>query len=113
MIPGENHSVLLVLGRYTVNQESNPDDLDPLIKDLPKNCNWWLCAFGKNETKCMESVIKNQGHCRVGFENNHFLPDGDVAASNVDSIAIVNKLAEKHARPLADAELARELMSFP
>ena len=113
MIPGENHSVLLVLGRYTVNQESNPDDLDPLIKDLPKNCNWWLCAFGKNETKCMESVIKNQGHCRVGFENNHFLPDGEVATSNVDSIAIVNELAEKHARPLADAELARELMSFP
>ena len=61
----------------------------------------------------MESVIKNQGHCRVGFENNHFLPDGEVAASNVDSIAIVNELAEKHARPLADAELARELMSFP
>ena len=113
LIPGDNHSILLVLGRYTANQQSDPEDLKPLLSEVPPNCNWWLCAFGKSESKCMESVIKNQGHCRVGFENNHFLPTGEVASSNADSVAIVSNFASKSGRPLANADLARKLMRFP
>ncbi len=113
LIPGDYHSILLVLGRYTNNQQSNPEDLKPLLEALPSNCNWWLCAFGKDESKCMDAVIRNGGHCRVGFENNLFLPSGEMAPNNAASVSEVTDLAGAAERPIADANSARELMHFP
>lgn len=111
-IPGERLTVLLVLGRYTQNQQSWVEDLPPLVKELPESWLWWLCAFGQTELSCMDAAIRSGGHCRVGFENNLLTPEGDPAPNNAYPVGKVAELAKQQSRPLASANLARELMGF-
>ena len=111
-IPGETHTILLVLGRYTKNQESEVNDLFSLLDELDKNHLWWLCAFGKTESQCMNKSIELGGHCRVGFENNTALPDGSIANGNHELIEAITDSARYADRQIADANIARELMAF-
>ena len=111
-IPGETHTVLLVLGRYTKNQESAVSDLFPLLDEVNKNHLWWLCAFGKTESQCMNKSIELGGHCRVGFENNTAMPDGSIANGNHELIEVITDSAQSADRQIADADSARELMAF-
>ena len=86
------HHVLLVLGRYTANFQSNPDDLQQFIQaDLSGFASWSVCAFGYREFDVMQAAITAGGHCRVGFENNLHLKDGTLAPDNT---ALVRQLAQ-------------------
>ncbi len=112
LIPGEAASVLLVLGRYTENQQSNPDALLALLKEVNPLNNWWLCAFGATEALCMQSAIRLGGHCRVGFENNQLLADGSTAADNASSVSLVASNASELGRAIATPAQARELLGM-
>ncbi len=88
IIPFERPFALFVLGRYSENQQSDPQDLDAFLEargdeDFP----WAMCAFGSRELACVEAAVKHGGHVRVGFENNLHLPDGSLADSNADLVA--------------------------
>jgi len=86
------HHVLLVLGRYAANFQSDPDDLQHFIKDdLSDFASWSVCAFGYREFDAMQAAIAAGGHCRVGFENNLYLKDGTLAPDNA---ALVRQLAQ-------------------
>lgn len=112
LIPGGKHTILLVLGRYTKDQQSDPDDLDQLVSLVDKSHLWWLCAFGKTESLCMANAMAQNGHCRVGFENNMLLPDGSLAKSNSDLVDVTVAIANSQKRAIANADQARELMGF-
>ncbi len=91
--------VLFVLGRYTVDQQSSPSDLDPFVETLGDGAlRWAVCAFGRAEAACALHAATLGGHIRVGFENNFYLPDGTVARSNAELVAAT-------ARTLKDAGL--------
>jgi len=64
MIPGNTHTIMLVLGRYFENQESIPEDLNPLLDAIGSNDMRWLCAFCKTESQCMTSAASRGDHCR-------------------------------------------------
>ena len=88
LIPAEDIPVLYVLGRYTEKQISEPTDLLPfLAPGLPSFAHWSVCAFGARETACVTAAALLGGHMRVGFENNLWLPDSSVAASNAEIVA--------------------------
>tara|TARA_R110002020_G_scaffold53338_3_gene149276 strand:+ start:6839 stop:7597 length:759 start_codon:yes stop_codon:yes gene_type:complete len=94
-IPHENLQALLVLGRYTVNQVSNSKDLPPLVNALTTaapDVDWAVCAFGQNETACLRSALAHGGKVRVGFENNLFHADGQVAADNSSRVREISTL---------------------
>ena len=112
LIPGETASVLLVLGRYTKNQQSNPEQLLALLEEVNPANNWWLCAFGATEALCMQSAIRLGGHCRVGFENNQLLADGSTAADNASSVSLVASNASELGRAIATPAQARELLGM-
>ncbi len=112
LIQSDTPNVLLVLGRYTANQESNPKDLQPLLDKLPGNLHWWLCAFGKSENACMEAAMNKGGHCRVGFENNLLDKHGQTAASNASQVEAIARQAQSRARGLATVEQAKRLMNI-
>ena len=112
IIPDEKISVLLVLGRYSENQESNPADLEPLVRALPPIHNWSLCAFGASETACMLEAIGRGGHCRVGFENNLFMSDGSLAQDNAALVSSVIDGAGILKRHIASTTQAREFLSI-
>lgn len=110
IVPDENISVLLVLGRYTENQQSNSADLAPLLSHLPDVHCWSLCAFGASEADCMFEAIQQGGHCRVGFENNLLLADGTTAEDNAALVRAVSDGAMALNRKVASAETARNLL---
>lgn len=85
--PGR-HWVLFVLGRYSVGQVSSPDDLLAFVRAWQGAAiaggapHWAVCAFGKQEADCALAALLLGGHARIGFENNMYLPDGQIASDN-------------------------------
>ncbi|WP_425093384.1 3-keto-5-aminohexanoate cleavage protein [Tropicimonas sp. S265A] len=81
----EDASVILVLGRYAQDFQSDPADLPALRATLPPVGKWMLCAFGRNEHACLRAAARLGGDMRVGFENSHTDADGvawpDMASS--------------------------------
>lgn len=72
----ETVSVILVLGRYTADMNSDPADLQPLLDALPPIGPWMLCAFGPAEHACLRAAHALGGDLRVGFENSTQQADG-------------------------------------
>lgn len=90
IVPWQQIPVLYVLGRYTVSQTSQPDDLLPFLASAaPDFDNWSVCAFGRHEAACVTAGALLGGHIRVGFENNLSLPDGEQAPSNAALVSVV------------------------
>jgi len=112
VVPDENVSVLLVLGRYAENQQSDSDEIAPLLAELPSVRHWSLCAFGASEAACMFEAIKRGGHCRVGFENNLTLPDGSMASDNAALVQGVANNAAALGRAVASPSEARSLLGM-
>lgn len=120
LIPGDKLTVLLVLGRYTSDQQSDPNELLPLLVEIEteikveieKDYCWWLCAFGATESDCMLKAAELGGHCRVGFENNLLLSDGSIAPDNQALVNQVTGNARKIGRAVASTDTARELLGI-
>lgn len=107
-------SVLLVLGRYTEGQRSDPADLDPMLQALASiesEVVWAVCAFGAKENACMRHAIGQSGDVRVGFENNLYLPDGRLADHTADLVALAAEAAHDANRPPLDAAAVRALVA--
>ncbi len=83
----EDCSVILVLGRYSLDMNSDPDDLPPLLLALPPVGKWMLCAFGPNEHASLLKAISMGGDVRIGFENSFLQPDGTPWPDNPSSVA--------------------------
>jgi len=109
MVPGDQHFLLFVLGRYTLGQTSVPADLLPFLMVHDHRDAWALCAFGPRESACALTAAALGGHTRVGFENNVLLSDGSRAPNNK---ALVDQLiagARLIGRPVADPATARSM----
>lgn len=78
--------VILVLGRYSEGQVSSPDDLAPLVAELPGDARWMLCAFGTKEHACLRAAAALGGDLRVGFENSLTDAEGTPHADNAASV---------------------------
>jgi uncharacterized protein (DUF849 family) len=88
LIPWRGIPVLIVLGRYTPGQVSQPTDLLPfLAAGIPRFEHWSVCAFGRLEAACVAAGALLGGNARVGFENNTWLPDGTTASGNEDLVS--------------------------
>ena len=111
-VPPRHRCVLFVLGRYNVDFQSDPADLEPFLERDLNGLDWFTCAFGQREQECVLAAIDAGGHARVGFENNLYLPNGELAddtAQMVDSL--VAALDEIDQRP-ASAASARQLLGI-
>lgn len=97
IIQTEVIEVLYVLGRYSADQESTPEQLDPFldIRDrFKKTCipiREMICAFGKGQIPCLLRAASEGIDLRIGFENGIWLPDGTIAENNA---ALVSALLE-------------------
>lgn len=110
VIQSDTPNILLVLGKYADGQQSDPADLKPLLKLVQRDHIWSLCAFGKTEASCMEEAINQAGHCRIGFENNLFDPQGNRAISNENQVIALAERISLNKRPLAKINEARQLL---
>ena len=106
IVPSSAPHVLLVLGRYSIDCQSDPSELIPLLGDgLLDMASWSICAFGYKEYDVMMAAVAAGGHCRVGFENNLYLKNGQLAPDNA---ALIRQLSES-VRPATREETLRIL----
>ncbi len=108
VIPDAPWFMLFVLGRYTTGQQSNPTDLAPFVQAHSTGEPWAVCAFGATEHACVSAAAALGGHVRVGFENNLFLKNGEIAANNAALVQQAADATRSLGRPLASAAQIRE-----
>jgi 3-keto-5-aminohexanoate cleavage enzyme len=111
VIPQRRPFVLFVLGRYGEQADAQPQDVLPFLAAHDAECPWAACAFGRRESACVLTAAGLGGHVRVGFENNLWLADGRLAASNAELVAQVRAGASQLGREVADIATTRAFLA--
>lgn len=107
LIDAERVSLLAVTGRYGC-EDARPDDLGPWLAAGIGRYAWMLCAFGPQEAALMARAAASGGRARVGFENNLWLPDGNLAPSNAALVQATAQAAMKEGHAIVGADWLRE-----
>ncbi len=110
VIPASQNCVLFVLGRYSADFQSSPDDLKPFLQQNLGDLDWFTCAFGLQEQACVLAGINKSGHARIGFENNLYLPTGVLATSSAALVTELKKAIEGSNRVVATVPQTRDLL---
>lgn len=108
VVPDQPFMVLYVLGRYSAGQVAVESDLGPFLARQSAELgtlDWAVCAFGVNETRCLQHASMLGGKLRVGFENNLWNADGSRAADNADRVREV--FAATHTRQVVGGAAIR------
>ncbi len=118
VIPGSHWSVLYVLGRYTTNQESDPNTLRTFLDVMDTaeerhSTAWTICAFGRGETTSATAAMAMGGHARVGFENSLWGPDGSLMSGNDAVVVRARSIADLLGRPSTDREQTLRVLGAP
>jgi uncharacterized protein (DUF849 family) len=81
-----------VLARYSKDQESTPDQLNPFLelrdaqtKEL-RPMREKICAFGQGRIPCLLRAATEGMDLRIGFENGIWLPERAIASDNADLV---------------------------
>jgi 3-keto-5-aminohexanoate cleavage enzyme len=111
VIPQRRPFALFVLGRYAARTEAQSRDQLPFLAAHDAGCPWAVCAFGPREAACVLTAAGLGGHARVGFENNLWLADGGLAASNAQLVEQVAAGASLLGREVADIRATRAFLA--
>jgi 3-keto-5-aminohexanoate cleavage enzyme len=111
VIPQRRPFTLFVLGRYAERTQAQPRDLVPYLAAHDALCPWAACAFGPREAACVLTAAGLGGHARIGFENNLWLADGGLAATNAQLVEQVSAGAGLLGREVADIRATRAFLA--
>ncbi len=89
------------------------DNLIHMIRAIPSESPWSVCAIGLDEFRMATVAILMGGHVRVGFEDNIYLSKGKRAKSNAELVEKVVRLAKELDREIATPEEARRILNLP
>ena len=110
IIPAGRRCVLFVLGRYNADFQSKPADLIPFLKYDLTSLDWFTCAFGRREQECVLAAIEAGGNARIGFENNLYLPNGELAPNTAALVESLVSALRQQDRATAVAAEVRQLL---
>lgn len=91
IVPSARLQILLVMGTYG-GIPARFEDLEPLLSHVDKeipNTELAVCAFGRQETRILSTTLKQGHNIRVGFENNLYHDNGEIAKDNASRVAEV------------------------
>jgi 3-keto-5-aminohexanoate cleavage enzyme len=80
---------------------------------VPAGSTWGVIAVSREQWMMVAAAAALGGNVRVGFEDNFYLPSGEMASSNGELIAAAAKMVELQGRRVADPAEARALLSLP
>jgi len=75
--------------------------------------NWGVIGISRDQWSLIAAALALGGNVRAGFEDNFYLPNGEMARSNGDLIAQARKMVEDVGRRPATVAEARELLGVP
>ena len=83
------------------------------LKRLAPDAQWCAAGIGSAQLKINEWSIAKGGHTRTGLEDNVRLDRDTLAPSNAALVRRAVDLCEKHERPVATWQQAREILNLP
>jgi uncharacterized protein (DUF849 family) len=91
---------------------ATPDHLHFFANHLPKGAVWKTTPISHNTWPLTTMAIGMGGHVRVGLEDNFYLPDGKMVASNGELVAHAAGIARAAGRTPATPDEARQLLGI-
>lgn len=92
-----------------------PPTFDGLIftsENVPSDVNWNLSVMDPMQWRLHALAIALGGHVRVGWEDNPYLPSGELAKTNAELVEVVVRMAEAVGREVATPDEAREIIGL-
>jgi 3-keto-5-aminohexanoate cleavage enzyme len=80
---------------------------------VPKDSTWGVIAVSREQWAMAATAAALGGNVRVGFEDNFYLPSGEMAASNGELVEAAASLVRLEGRRVAEPDEARRLLSLP
>lgn len=105
----DNPFTLFVFGSYQKNH-TNTDQLKK--KSMSATFPWAACGFYQNEKDCISHAAINNGHIRVGFENNIRKDENTLLENNAEMIRYAANVASEAQRPVASAADVRNIFNL-
>jgi uncharacterized protein (DUF849 family) len=80
---------------------------------VPPGSTWGVIAISRDQWTMIGASAALGGNVRVGFEDNFYLPSGEMASSNGDLVEAAASIVRLQGRRVAEPAEARELLSLP
>jgi uncharacterized protein (DUF849 family) len=80
---------------------------------LPPGSDWEVIGISRDQWLLCSAAATLGGNVRVGYEDNFYLPDGEMATSNGGLVAAAATICRTVGREIASAPEARALMRLP
>ncbi len=92
---------------------ANARNLAHMASVVPPGCTWGVIAVSRDQWMMAGASAALGGNVRVGFEDNFYLPSGEMASSNGDLVEAAASLIRLQGRAVAEPAQARALLSLP
>ncbi len=92
---------------------STAANLAHMASVVPAGSTWGVIAVGREQWAMVRAAARLGGNLRVGFEDNFYLPSGEMAASNGDLVAAAAAEVEAAGRSVAGPDEGRRILSLP
>jgi 3-keto-5-aminohexanoate cleavage enzyme len=90
------------------------DALAFMVANLPAGSNWSISVMDPGTAGTLiAATVAMGGHVRVGWEDNPFLPSGEIAEHNAQLVEEVVAIARRLGRDVASPATAREIIGLP
>ena len=85
-----------------------------LVHHLPPRVNWNVSVMDQaTQWRILPLAIAMGGHVRVGWEDNPYLPSGELARENAELVEVVVRMAREIGREIASPDEARQIVGLP
>jgi uncharacterized protein (DUF849 family) len=74
--------------------------------------NWGVIGVSREQWTLLAAALSLGGNVRAGLEDNFYLPDGQMARSNGELIAVARRMAEAVGRRAATVEETRGMLGL-
>jgi 3-keto-5-aminohexanoate cleavage enzyme len=88
-------------------------NLAAMVENLPAGSHWGVIGISRDQWMLVAAALTLGGSIRVGFEDNLYLPSGEMAKSNGELIAKARQMAEDVGRRPATVAEARAMLNVP
>jgi uncharacterized protein (DUF849 family) len=80
---------------------------------VPPHSTWGVIAVSRDQWTMVGAAAALGGNVRVGFEDNFYLPSGEMASSNGELVDAAAQIVRLQGRDVAEPSEARSLLSLP
>jgi len=80
---------------------------------VPDGSTWGVIAISRDQWTMVGASAALGGNVRVGFEDNFYLPSGEMASSNGDLVDAAAQIVRLQGRTVAEPDEARRMLSLP